>query len=329
MIKTITKITWLILFTAACTTIPISVPPKNLPTLQNILTATEIPIQSNIFEEKFLVANWGDYYLFDKDGSQSNHLFVRGESPLQMASLSPDKTKFAYFKDNFLHVHDIQTQQTLTLNEDIIGSSGWSINWSPDNKTLAMSCANAEQRKMAVCLIESQSGKITFLINEKNTDEFCASKSDFIEFLDWSRDGSIIVYTCFIVPEKGQKQLFSLYLYNLNAKTSQKVFDNSTQDTIWYLQMATISPDNNLLLINGAGIKPISQIFILDLKTYSLTQLTYEEKFDSTAQVWRHDSNSFYLNRISKEVPYPQSNFIMNTKGEILFSIDIHGSIVK
>ncbi len=53
--------------------------------------------------EKILITSQNNYYLANLDGSDAILLYSGGEEPLTTASLSPDKTKFAYFKNNFLY----------------------------------------------------------------------------------------------------------------------------------------------------------------------------------------------------------------------------------
>ena len=80
-----------------------------------------------------------------------------------MASLSPDKTQFAYFKDNFIYIQDIETQKVIVLNKEIIGSVGGKLRWSLDGKKIFMSCANDPQPSMAVCAIDTSNGQIEVL----------------------------------------------------------------------------------------------------------------------------------------------------------------------
>jgi Tol biopolymer transport system component len=246
-----------------------------------------------------------------------------------MASLSPSTTKFAYFTNNFVYIQDIVTKETVTVNKEIIGSIGGQIRWSPDETKLAMTCSIEKQPSSAVCLLDIKNSQIEVLLNEKNTDKFCSSSSfNWIQFLDWSNDGTKMIYECFIVPEKGQKQDFKIYGYDLVSKNITQILDSASQDLIWQLHSASISPNTNSLLINGAGQKPIVQIFLLDRSSGALKQITTASDYHSSALVWR-DNQTFYAHKQFDQPPYDESNFIMNVNGENVFALEIEGAIVK
>lgn len=268
------------------------------------------------------------YYISNPDVLEPVLLYS-GEQPLLMASLSPDATKFAYFWGNFVYVQDLETGKISVLNQEIIGSMGGQIRWSLDGTRLAITCAYGQQQIPAICSINTQNGQIDVLVNETNMDEFCSSSGAFVMLQDWSQDNSMMVYTCFIIPGQGKKEDFSIYLYDLASKTSKRVFDGTTQDTMWGIGSASISPDNNYLLITGHNQDHILQVYLLDLTNNTLKQLTNETDYDSEALVWKSDSRSFYLHKTFRQIPYPESNFVMNTNGLIVNSLDISGKIIK
>jgi Tol biopolymer transport system component len=319
----------------ACTANPASPALQQFTPMQNLIQDTSTPTNDNsAANARVLILDFPDYYLANPDGLEKILVYSGGEqSQLKMASLSPDGTKFAYFAGNFIYVREIKTGKKVTLNQEIVGSMGGQIRWSPDGAKLALECAKAEQPTFAICLVDTQNGQIEVLVNEKNTDEFCSSSptafGPFIMLQDWSQDGSTMVYTCFIIPEQGQKQKFSIYLYDLASKTSKKVYDGTTQDTLWGISTASISPDKKTLLITGEHQDYILQVFLFDLSNNTLKQLTNETDYDSEALLWRSDSRSFYLHKTFRQIPYPESNFVMNTNGFILNSVEIIGKIIK
>src|SRR5215212_1240972 len=295
------------------------------PIPQETEPATEVPINVAA-NNKILIVDQLNYYMADSDGS-GKALFHSGEtSRIEMASLSPSATKFAYFMNNSLYVQDLLTQDTVTVNKEIIGSMGGQIRWSPEETKLAMTCANAQQPSLAVCLIDVQNGQIEILVNEKNTDEFCAANN--IELFDWSKDGSKIIYECYIIPEHRQKQNFSVYSYDVASKTTKQIFDGTSQDLIWEIHSASISPNNVLLLINGAKEDYIQCIFLLNLADGSISQVTNETIYSSSALLWRSD-NTFYTHEQNVQPPYEESNFIMSTDGGVVTSVEIAGTVIK
>lgn len=328
MKKVITSIVLIASVLVACSGTP-SAPvfQQSTPTQETIL-ATSISATPDISldHEKILIVNKRNYYIANPDGSESVLLYSAEQEPLEMASLSPNKTKFAYFKNNFLYILDLESKATAVLNKDIIGSIGGRLRWSPDGKKLAMTCSTPQPIN-AICLIDVQNGQIEFLLSQNNAGEFCSK--NYMEFLDWSKDGTTMIYTCFMVPEKGQKQIFAIYLYDTASGDSSQIFDNTSQNAIWYLHTVSLSPQNNYLLVNGADQNPTDQVFLIDLTTSALIQLTNGSEYHSAAFAWRSDGNSFYLNKTLVQNPYTESNFVMNINGEILFSIEVDGAIIE
>lgn len=280
--------------------------------------------------EKFLIINQRDYYLSTLDGLDSTLLFSGTDSPIEMANLSPDKTQFAYFKDNFIYTQGIETQKATILNKEIIGSAGGNLRWSPDGKKLFMSCANAQQPDMAVCAIDTTNGQIEVPINEKNTDEIChATQPIGILFQDLSSEGTKIIYSCIIITAQGQRTPFAVYIYDILTKASAKVLDGKTQTVLWEFSTVYASPDGNYLLIDGANQTHALNVYLLDLKTGVLNQLTHDTTYHFQATAWGDDSKTFYLHRTSTNQPYVEENFLMSINGEILSSIEIEGMITK
>ena len=294
-------------------------------TFQESVPTTTTPISIND-KTKLLINEQRNYYIVNLDGTDKTLVYSGENSPLAMASLSPTATKFAYFKDNSIYVQDLQTGETITVNKEIIGSIGGQIRWSPDETTLALTCATEQQPSSGVCLINIQNGDIIFLVNETNTDNFCSA--NYIELLDWSENGSKIVFDCFIGPEKGHKQDFAIYVYDINTNSSIRVLDGTSQNLIWQIHSASISPNNDLLLLNGASQSPIAQIFLLNLSDNTLKQLTQGIDYHSSAVLWI-DNKTFFAYRELIHEPYFEANSIMDINGDNKSGLEIQGAIVK
>ena len=293
--------------------------------LQESAPVITAPISLND-KTKLLINEQRNYYTVKLDGTDKTLVYSGENSPLAMASLSPTETKFAYFRDNSIYIQDLQTRDTITVNKEIIGSIGGQIRWSPDETTLALTCSTEQQPSSGVCLVNIQNGDITFLVNKTNTDNFCST--NLIELMDWSEDGSKIIYNCFIVPEKRHKQDFAIYVYDINTSTSTRVLDGASQNLIWQIHSASISPNNGLLLLNGADESPITQIFLLNLSNNMLKQLTQGIDYHSSALLWV-DNQTFFAHRDLAHEPYLEANFIMDINGENKFDLEIQGAIVK
>ena len=193
--------------------------------------------------QNFLIINQRDYYISTLDGINSTILFSGKESPIEMASLSPDETQFAYFKDNFVYIQNVADQKTTALNKESLGSIGGNLRWSPDGKNFFMSCANAQQSSMAICAIDSSNGQVEVLINEKNTDTICHTNLDStINFQNISSDGTRIVYSCFISAKQGQRTPFAVLYMTLILQ--RKVENGKRQTRVYRLtRMAFLDTD--------------------------------------------------------------------------------------
>lgn len=285
---------------------------------------------SSMSNKNFLILDRRNYYFFNAGGSNSTLLASSEDGFIEKASLSPDSTRFAYFKDNFIYIKNLGTQETITLNKEIIGSIGSRIKWSPDGKKLYMSCANSQQPSMAVCAIDTSNGQIDVLLNEKNTDEIChVDLNSIIAFQDISSDGTKIVYSCSIVSEQGQRAPFAVYIYDTVSKTSAKILDSQTQDTVWEIGDVLMSPDGNTLLVNVANQDHLLNIYLLDLKSGTLSQLTNDTAYHFIATLWQDDNRSFYVHRTSVNQPYTEENFMMGVTGAMISSVDIQGIITR
>lgn len=265
-------------------------------------------------------------YLANADGGSPVLIHIIN-SPVSMMSLSPDGTKLAYFQDNYLYVQDVETRNIKQLNQDIIGSIGGQLRWSPDGKKIALSCSTPSNPISSICLIDSDSGKTEILISQKFLGEI--RPSHFVELQDWSRDGSRMVFTYYTPSEKGQKQDFAIYLYNTSLATTQMILDSQKQDLIKQIRGATISPDNTTLLISGIGVDSSFQVFRLDLQTADLSQLEKPENYSYSIPVWGSDSSYFYVHLEQGMPLFKEDTAVLDTNGNILSVLDIRGAVVE
>jgi len=91
-----------------------------------------------------------------------------------------------------------------------------------------------------------------------------------------------------------------------------------------------ISPDGNSLLINSGNPYHLINVYLLDIRTKAISQLTNDTNFSFQATGWGNDSQSFYLHQTSAIAPYAEKNFLMSIDSTIIFPIiDIQGIITK
>lgn len=250
------------------------------------------------------------------------------DSPIPMMALSPDGTNLAYFQGNYAYVQNIKTGNVRQLNQDIIGSIGGQMRWSPDGKKIVLSCSIPSHPISSICLIDTDNNNIEILIDQESLRE--VRPFYFIELQDWSRDGSIIVFTYYTPSEKGQKQDFEIYLYGMLSGTIQKVLDGKKQDAITQIRSAAISPNNKTLLISGMDASSSLQLFRIELQSGILDQLTKSTIYWFSSPVWGGDSSYFYADAVEFNVsPYKESVALLTANGDILSFLNIQGTVIE
>lgn len=298
------------------------------PTAQNIATADTSSVLSNFnIKGRILVYTPKGVYLANADGT-SPVLIHAIESPLPMMSLSPDGTNFAYFSGNFLYVKDIITGTVSKWNREIVGSIGGQLAWSPDGNKIALACSTPREPTDSLCLVD-KSGNIDYLIKEENIADEIVSPEYFIELQDWSRDGSKLIFLYYSPSEKGQKQDFLIYYYDVVSKITQLILDGKKQNMIFQIRGVDISPDNKTLLISGISENSLSQIFVLNMDTLSVAPLQLQQfpNASYTNPVWSNDNCCYYIH-VEQEGFY-QHTLIADLTGNIMRNLDIQGTVVQ
>lgn len=312
----------------SCTQVPIAptldinYPP---PTAQNIATVDTHPLLSDLnINGRILVYTPKGVYLANADGT-SPALIHTIESLLPMMSLSPDGTKFAYFSDNSLYVKDIITGTVSTWNREMMGSIGGQLRWSPESKKIALACSTPNVPTTSLCLVD-KSGNIEYLIKEENIADKTVSPEYFIELQDWSRDGSKLVFLYYSPSEKGQKQDFSIYYYDVVSKITQLILDGKKQNMIFQIRGVNISPDNKTLLISSIGENSLPQIFVLDLSVVPL-QLQQLPNASYTNPVWSNNNCCYYIH--VEQDGFYQHTLLADLTGNVILNLDIQGTVLQ
>lgn len=294
------------------------------PQIEKIIHTATIPASFDI-SGRVLLYTTDALYLADADGS-SPFLIHTVDTPLSMMSLSPDGTELAYFSGNFLYVKNIITGKIKILNQEIMGSIGGQLKWSPDGKRIALSCSTPSEPTISLCLID-ENGNISFVLSvEHLIKDSTASSEYFIELQDWSQDGSKLFFTFYTPSEKGQKEEFSIYYYDLPSKTTQLVFDGKSQKTIFQIRSMSISTDNKTLLLSGMDKSSLSQVFVLDIATDTLSQPM--PKASITTPVWTNDSCCFYVH-VEQQDNLPAQTKIFDLDGNTIASLDSQGAVIQ
>lgn len=297
-------------------------------TAQNTITVDTPPIFSNLnINGKILVYTSKGLYLANSDGT-SPALIHTIESPLPMVSLSPDGKQLAYFSDNSLYVKDILTDTVNIWNRELMGSMGGQLRWSPDGNKIALACSTPSEPTTSLCLVD-ENGNIAYLIGEEDIANGKINPDYFIELQDWSRDGSKLVFLYYAPSEKGQKQDFLIYLYDMISKTTEIILDGTTQNMIFQVRGASISPDNKTLLISGESEKALSQIFVLNINTLNVVPLSLQQLPNAsyTNPVWSNDTCCLYV-YVEPEGLYPHT-VIADSAGNIILTLDIQGTVFQ
>ena len=291
------------------------------------LTITAPTNTGHEFIGKILIYRLDGIYIGNWDGG--NPILIHAfTSPLSMMSLSPDGSNLAYFQDNYLYVQDIYTGKAKAINQEIIGSPGGQLRWSPDVKEIALACSTPNEPASSICLVTIEGGKVKIMVSQKDIKEQ-RHPFYFIELQDWSRDGSTIVFIYYTPSEKGQKQDFSIYLYDLSSKTTRMILDGKMQNAIVQIRSVAISPDNKMLLISGIDANSLFQVFRLNIEAGNLTQITQVTNSSFTAPVWGYDSCHFYIH-IEQDTPsFRENTAILYADGTFFLPLDIKGIVIQ
>jgi dipeptidyl aminopeptidase/acylaminoacyl peptidase len=294
---------------------------ENVP-LDVVPTKADLGLKGRVLIEKpdaIYLANW--------DGGSP--VMIRTiVSPIPMMALSPDGTKLAYFQGNYAYVQDVKTGSVKQLNKDIIGSIGGQLRWSPDGKKIALSCSTPSDPISSICLIDTDNRNIEILIDQKSLGG--VRPLYFIELQDWSRDGSKIIFTYYTPSEKGQKEDFVVYLYDISSRAIQKILDGKAQNVVTQIRSVAISPDNQILLISGIDANFSLQLFRMNLQNGILNQLTKSTIYWFSAPIWGCDSSYFYADVVEPSAsPYKESTAILNANGDILSFLDLQGTVIE
>jgi len=300
--------------------------PTPISTKQDVSPIDTATTSSSI-SGKTLIYTPESIYLANADGS-SPVLIHTLESPLSMMSLSPDGTKFAYFSGNFLYVKDLIVSKTRTINQDVIGSMGGQLRWSPDGRKIALACSTPSEPTTSLCLID-ESGNIEFLVKAQDIASKEAHLGYFIEMQDWSRDGSKLVFTYYTPSEKGQKQDFSVYYYDVFSKATHLILDGKKQKVIFQIREMSVSPDNKNLLISGIGENSLFQIFILNFNTSEIGQIQLRQAPNAslTTPVWGNENCCYYIH--VEQDDFSQYTVIADLTGNVRQLVDIQGSVIQ
>jgi hypothetical protein len=98
---------------------------------------------------------------------------------------------------------------------------------------------------------------------------------------------------------------------------------------VWGAPRALLSPAGDSLLLNSGNPNHQINIYLLDLRTKALTQLTNDSNFSFQATAWNNDSQSFYLHQTLDIDPYAEKNFLMGINGALTPLVDVQGIITK
>ena len=70
-------------------------------------------------------------------------------------------------------------------------------------------------------------------------------------------------------------------------------------------------------------------VYLLNLGTYSVAQLTNDSNYNFQATAWEANSQSFYVHQTLANEPYTEKNFLMSIDGTLISPIEIQGIITK
>ena len=206
-----------------------------------------------------------------------------------------------YLKDRFRPFRDKELPADYGRNlapnpERSIFSSAASIEASPSGDLLAMVTGNRRDREMDIVLVSSEDGSVVrHLTNGFDQDrgyEFIIQpgmRYNTVPWMSWAPSGDQIGY--FVRSEKSR----TLILQNV---LSRDVDDRVALDTVDDPESPDISPDGRQVAF-AALQEGVGDIFVVDLDTRALTNLT-NDGFADSGPTWSPDGQSIvYVARVS------------------------------
>ena len=254
---------------------------------------------------EFIESRWGmegiRQYLF----SLRRSVIGGGEDAYTEAfRLSPEEfdDEFdKYLKDRFKPFRDKERPADYGRNlapnpERSVFASALSIEPSPSGDLIAMVTGNRRDRELDIVLISSEDGSVVrHLTNGFDQDrgyEFIIQpgmRSNTVPWLSWAPSGDHIAY--FVRSEKSR----TLILQNI---LSRDVDDRIEMDAVDDPESPDISPDGRTVAF-AALQEGVGDIFVVDLETRELTNLT-NDGFADSGPTWSPDGLSIiYVARVS------------------------------
>ena len=254
---------------------------------------------------EFIESRWGKegirQYLF----SLRKSVIGGGEDAYQEAfRLSPeefDEEFDKYLKDRFLAYRDKERPADYGRNlapnpERSNFANAVSIEASPSGDLIAMVTGNRRDGELDILLVSSEDGSIVrHLTNGFDQDrgyEFIVQngmRSNTVPWLSWAPSGDQIAY--FVRADKSR----TLILQNV---LTRDVDERIALDTVDDPESPDISPDGRRVVF-GALRDGVGDIFVVDLDTEEVTNLT-NDGFADSGPTWSPDGQSIiYLARVS------------------------------
>ena len=206
-----------------------------------------------------------------------------------------------YLKDRFKPFRDKERPADYGRNlapnpERSVFASALSIEPSPSGDLIAMVTGNRRDRELDIVLISSEDGSVVrHLTNGFDQDrgyEFIIQpgmRSNTVPWLSWAPSGDHIAY--FVRSEKSR----TLILQNV---LSRDVDDRIEMDAVDDPESPDISPDGRRVAF-AALQEGVGDIFVVDLETRELTNLT-NDGFADSGPTWSPDGQSIvYVARVS------------------------------
>lgn len=242
--------------------------------------------------------------------------------------LSPDGKKLVFLsnKSDYFDIYLMRTFDGEIIRKVVAGQSTGEFEsfkwlrpgfaWSPDSRYIAFFSKSTDSDAMFI--YEAETGK---RINRKKFD------LDGVYYPEWSKDGDQICFT-------GIKDGFSdLYLYNIKTEEITKLTDDIYSDN-----EPKFSPDGTRIAFTSDRLDDLStdeksietvlnrnmnvkEIYILDIKTGTLSRETDSDDFRQFSPFWIDDNrlgfisdetgiSNLYYKDLTKDVTTPMSNFM-------------------
>jgi len=259
------------------------------------------------------------YFLLDVAGNISLEIpLVPGTTA---AVISPDGRQVIYWEGGFFYLFDLETMSVAQVNQDLVGSWGDKLVWSPDGTEIYFSCLPSDRMNAEICGLEINTGDYDVLTNIRAF----AGKDVFVDASpgSLSYDGGTLFYIFSVGLPGGRDVSNSIHLLNMETGHVQVLLEEKDHAFVNPYQ-PLIAPDGRSLLFQ-ALVEGVREVILLDIASGEYRQITTAaNEYGISLSAWGPQSLGFFgaVGRLDKNGQLISVPTFFNLDGTILHQFE-------